>query len=218
MSLRFAMILGATGLVAVLAPACRLERGDYAGTIPAPPDSVRAAVAKGDFVPVAEYARTLPYDTLRGSGDRQRLMVGTRCDPGSKESNCRYGALATIEPWRDAHRIPDTLDLARGRVVARLMTADSAYPKLNLWPGDTTYWWVDRGGEGGDWRAVLVSSNPRRPPVIRDHADWHQSERGSPPPHVWRQSIARFAWSDRDEGLWITCLAWGCCQLDADMF
>jgi hypothetical protein len=95
-------------------------------------------------------------------------------------------------------------------VVARLTTADSSYAKLNVWPSDTTYWWVDRSRESGQWRAVLLSSRPERPPVFRK-ALWHPSERGGP--RVWRQAIARFEWSDKDEELWVTCLILGCCRL-----
>jgi hypothetical protein len=210
MRLRFPMIFAAAVLAAgALSLACRLERGEYPGGAAPPPAGAREGAAKGDFAGVVAYARTLPYDTLRGSGDRQRLMLGTRCSPWEKGSDCRYGPLVTIQPEHDAHRIPDTLDLARGRVVARVTTADSAYAKLNVWPNDTTYWWMDRVGR--KWRAVLLSSNPEHPAVIDTNAVWHPSERGGPA--VWRQAIARFAWSDRDESLWATCLAWGCCSL-----
>jgi hypothetical protein len=122
----------------------------------------------------------------------------------------------TIQPEHDSYQIPDTLDLAQGRVVARLMTADSGYAKLNVWPNDTTYWWVDRRREGGGWRAVLLSSRPERPPVIDSNAVWHPIEYGQRYP-VWRQAIARFEWRDTDEALWVTCLIWGCCRLDQDV-
>lgn len=194
----------------VLLPAC-IEKDQYAGSLAPPPEAVREAAMKGDFALVAAYARTLPYDTLHGSGDRQRLMLGTRCAPWSKDSNCRYGPLVTIEPERDSYRIPDTLDLARGRIVARLITADSAYAKLNVWPNDTTYWWVDRPQGARQWRAVLLSSRPDRPAVIDTNAVWHPSVPGGR--GVWRQAIARFEWSDNDEELWVTCLILGCCRL-----
>jgi hypothetical protein len=211
MSLRFPMLLAAAAFAAAaLLQGCRVERDEYAGFLAPPPDFVRAAAARGDFARVVAYARTLPYDTLPGSGDRQRLMVGKHCSPWSRDSDCRYGALVTIQPERDSWRIPDTLDLARGRVVARLTTADSSYAKLNVWPSDTTYWWVDRAREGGKWRAVLLSSRAGRPPVVRG-ALWHPSERGGA--RVWRQGIARFEWSDTDEELWATCLILGCCRL-----
>ena len=209
---RIPLVFAACILAAALAPACRLVRREDAGSAPPPPPDVRDAAAKGDFAAVVAYARGLPYDTLRGSGDRQRLMLGTRCAPWGRGSDCRYGPLVTIQPERDSHRIPDTLDLARGRIVARLMTADSGYAKLNVWPNDTTYWWMDRAG--GKWRAVLLSSSPDRPAKI-DTAVWHPSERGGPP--VWRQAIARFEWRDDDETLWVTCLVWGCCRIDDEI-
>ena len=212
MSIRISVIAAAAAgaAVAALTLGCRLERGEYGGAPEPPPPDVRDAAAKGDFTAVVAYARTLPYETVPGSGDRQRLMLGTRCAPGAPESDCRYGPLVTIQPQRDAHRIPDTLDLARGRVVARLMTADADYPKLNVWPNDTTYWWVDR--VGGRWRAVLLSSDPKRAAKVDTNAVWHPAEGQTQ--GVWRQSIARFAWRDTDEALWVTCLAWGCCQSD----
>ncbi len=211
MSIRFPIVIAAVACVL----GCRVERQERAGALAPPPADVREAAAKGNFAVVAAYARTLPYDTLHGSGDRQRLMVGTRCAPWGQGSDCRYGPLVTIQPEHDAYHIPDTIDLARGRVVARLMTADSAYRKLNVWPNDTTYWWMDRGGPGGKWRAVLLSSNPERPTVIDSSVVWHPSERGNPP--VWYQAIARFEWSDKDETLWVTCLVWGCCRLDDEI-
>lgn len=219
MSVRIPALVSATVAALVLSNACRFERetGD-AGASP-PPDDVRAAAAAGDFGAVAAYARGLSYDTLRGARDRQRLMVGKRCPPWAPGGDCRYGALARIEPQRDAYRIPDTVDLAAGRIVARLIAEDSAYAKLNLRAGDTTYWWVDR--PHGRWRSVLVSSDPKRSPVIDSAAVWHPttSDGAKREAYRWRQSIARFLWRETDEGLWVTCTMWGCCGIpDGDLF
>lgn len=217
MSVRITAVVSAALVAAALSLACRFERETGEAEAAPPPDSVRAAAAGGDFSAVAAYARALSYDTLRGARDRQRLMVGRRCPPWSPGGDCRYGALVRIEPQRDAYRIPDTVDLAAGRIVARLISEDSSYAKLNLRAGDTTYWWVDR--PHGRWRTVLVSSDPKQSPVVDTAAAWHPITPGAARREGprWRQSIARFLWRETDEALWATCTMWGCCQSD-DLF
>lgn len=208
-----------------VATACRTERVEQVPPPAAPPADVRAGAAKGDFAPVVAYARTLEYDTVAGAGDRQRLMVGRRCPPWAPGGDCRYGPLARIEPQSHAHQIPDTFDLAAGRVVARIITTDSAYRKLNLRANDTTYWWVDRpGGREGNWRAVFLSSDPGVHPVIVTNARlWHLAGRRSAErPYTerrysWGHASARFVWSERDEAVWATCTMYGCCQSADDL-
>jgi hypothetical protein len=202
----------AAAVAAALTPACRLERGEYTAAPAPPPPDVRAAAVEGRFRTVVEYARPLVYDTVPGAGDRQRLMSGRRCPPWAPGGDCRYGALARIEPQVDAHRIPDTVDLAAGRVVARIITEDSAYAKLNLRANDTTYWWIDR--RQGRWRSVFLSSDEKRQAVIDTTTVWHPATVGRT--YAWRQAIARFVWSERDEALWATCTMYGCCSSEEE--
>jgi hypothetical protein len=157
---------------------------------------------------VLAYARSLVYDTQPGAGDEQRLMVGTTCPPWTPGGNCVYGPRARIEPQRGAHAISDSNDLAAGRIVARILVTDSAYAKLNLRAGDTTYWWVYN--DGGYWRSTFVSSDTGVA-LTHDSLYFHVPR---DPSYKWRQAIARFYWEESDEGLWVTCTGSRCCKTD----
>jgi hypothetical protein len=92
-------------------------------------------------------------------------------------------------------------------VIARIITEDSAYAKLNLRANDTTYWWIDR--VKGRWRSAFLSSQ-RATAVIDTNAVWHPAAVGHG--YTWHQAIARFVWSEKDEALWATCTMFGCCR------
>lgn len=158
------------------------------------------------------YAESLEYDSNLGAGDEQRLMVGTTCPPWAGGGNCTYGPLARIEPQIGTHRIPDSSALASGRVIARVITVDSQYPKLGLRAGQVTYWWVDRRGPSNGWRSVLVSSDSTVALVHNDSLELHPvySEGHT---YSWRQALARFYWSETDEKLWSTCMNGYCCKM-----
>lgn len=151
---------------------------------------------------VLEYARRVPY--LEISGDSQRLMLGN-CP-----NDCRYGPLAHIDPASRSYEFNETA-LRAGRVLARVINVDTiAYPKLNLGPRDTVYWWVD--GARGALRSVLVSSRPEAPPLVLGfRREAHPEQRKG---FEWRQAQGRFYWRDADEMLWVAC-AWAeCCRTD----
>jgi hypothetical protein len=181
------------------------------GGVSAPAPLSVGSVDTASRARVVDYARHLPYDSERGAGDRQRLMVGTSCPP--PVGNCTYGPLARIEPQSGAHAIPDTTALARGWIVARIITEgrSGSYAKLNLWANDTTYWWIDKQGAGSTWRSVFISSDTSRALVRDPHSVYHRAGSGPRYVYTWRQSIARFLWSDADESLWVTCTKNGCC-------
>lgn len=180
---------------------------------PKPPPTPAAHFSDPDSVPrdsILAYARSLVFDTNYGAGDSQRLMLGTTCPPWAMGGNCTYGPLASIQPQVGSYRIPDSATLAAGRIIARIVTVDSQYAKLGLRGGDTTYWWVDTKGPMG-WRSVLVPSNPADSLVQRDTMEFHEADpNGS---YKWQQAIARFLWSDSDDGLWSTCTNGYCCKL-----
>jgi hypothetical protein len=166
---------------------------------PAPPFAGRA-IEQVPAAEVLEYARRVPFMGI--SGDSQRLMLGT-CP-----ADCRYGPLAHIEPASRSYELGDEA-LGAGRMLARVVNLDTiAYPKLNLGPRDTVYWWVD--GTGGRLRSVLVSSRPEVPPlVVGFRRVAHPEQRKG---FRWRQAQARFGWSETDEGLWVACDWAECCQ------
>jgi len=162
---------------------------------------------------ILAYARSLVFDTNYGAGDKQRLMVGTTCPPWAMGGDCTYGPLAMIQPQVGSYRIPDSATLAAGRIIARIITVDSQYPKLGLWAGDTTYWWVDGHGPT-QLRSVLVPSDSSHALVHRDTLEIHPVGMIAGYAYQWKQAIARFEWKDSDEQLWGTCSNGGCCKLN----
>ena len=149
------------------------------------------------------YGRSLDYDTVAGAGDRQRLMLGN-CP-----ANCRHGPLVRIEPERGTAAL-EIDDLAKGRIIGRIINEDTlGYPKLRLQPRDTVYWWVDRvDRDKGAGRSLFISTvdstSGRQQPgalVFTVHSEYQ-----------WRQAIARWVWSDADEGSWSSCTKNGCCR------
>jgi hypothetical protein len=152
-------------------------------------------------IDVLNSARGQDYDTSHGVGDYRRLMVGN-CP------ECGYGPHVRLHPVRGAWRFDSTM-LAEGRFLARLINLDAdSYPKFNLAPHDTVYWWVDRRGPGGTWQSVYVSSDLGMRTLRRDSL-YHD-------PHAtasrWGRSLARFLWQDTDEALWVACDMTGCCR------
>ncbi|MGH7537064.1 MAG: hypothetical protein ACREMF_00390 [Gemmatimonadales bacterium] len=155
---------------------------------------------------ILAYAISLHYDTVSGAGDEQRLMVGSSC-PGT----CTYGPLARIEPQSGSHAA-DTADLAAGRIIARIITTDSAYPKLGLRGGFTTYWWVDKKGPENNWRSVMVPAY-QADTLVHRGLELHEADTaGDGYNYEWKQSIARFYWKDTDELPWGTCTSSRCCR------
>ena len=155
-----------------------------------------------------DYAKGLPYDSVSGAGDEQRLLL--RIEVRGKDTTRFYGPFARIEPVLGEFQV-DSASLADGRVIARIWSS-GPYPKLNLQAG-WTYWWVD--GVGGKWRSVLISASPGRRDTSRlefhDYRDPRDSEyQKSRSP--WRQDVARFVWTESDELLWRNCTESGCCR------
>jgi len=152
---------------------------------------------------VLAYARGLPYETSFGAGDDQRLLV-------RQDSIIRYGPNARIEAMKGAAGLTRD-DLARGRIVARLLNRDQEpYAKLALGSRDTTYWWVDSVATG-QWRSLYISSDstiaPVRTTVRLEDASVHGDTR-------WGQSLARWIFDENDEETWVTCGQLYCCRTD----
>ncbi|HEV8304491.1 MAG TPA: hypothetical protein VGQ25_06015 [Gemmatimonadales bacterium] len=145
---------------------------------------------------IVEHGRRLDFDELDGVGDQQRLMLG-RCD-----SSCSYGPLATIQPYRNTHRI-NSAQQDSGVIVARIIS-DGAYPKFNIHGRDTVYWWVRL--RKGDSVSVFASTAPEVRARVSDLAITPHS------PRTYNRALARWVWTDRDEEAWVTCDGGRCCR------
>jgi len=157
-------------------------------------------IDSASHIGVLSIARGQDYDTSHGVGDYGRLMVGS-CP------ECSYGPRVRLHPVRGAWRFDRTM-LAEGRFLARLINRDAdSYPKLNLAPHDTVYWWVDRRGPDSTWRSVYVSSELRM--AFKTDSLYHDPHRSA---SRWGRTLARFVWQDTDEALWVTCDTYGCCK------
>lgn len=134
-------------------------------------------------------AARVVFDTVLGAADAQPLLI----------TNGRRTGWAKIEPARDVYRL-DSIELARGRVVARI-SAESAYAPLGLGRG-LNWWWIDK--RGGKWRSVMYSEARRGKTVLNvfDHLIFHAG-------YDWEQSIARFVFFDSTAAIWINTLK-GC--------
>jgi hypothetical protein len=181
-------------LVAVAAGAAM-----WSGCRPVRPEALITSPGGIDSAPrtgVLSIARAQDYDASHGVGDYRRLMVGSA-----------YGPHVSLRPERGAWRF-DSVTLAEGRFLARLINFDAdSYPKFNLAPHDTVYWWVDRRGPGGTWRSVYVSSNPGI--ALKTDSLYHDPHANASP---WGRTLARFLWQDTDEALWVACDMTGCCR------
>jgi hypothetical protein len=188
---------GAAALCAVVTLGC--DTGERA---PAEPPFSGQPIDQAPRAAVLDYARAQRY--VQVSGDSQRLMVGAFPD-------ARYGPRAHIDPVSGGFKQGDSASLGRGRVLARVINVDTiSYPKLNLGPQDTVYWYVD--GSGGRLRSILISTRPDSRPLIKGLRRERHPENGKD--FKWRQAEARFMWSDTDEQLWVACDVWDCCRTD----
>lgn len=145
------------------------------------------------------------FDSVRGAGDEQRLMINPPC-PGP----CRHGPLATIQPEKKSHQHTDA-DLQEGRIIAKLFLnpgQTQSYAKLGLSPGIVTYWWVKKTSPTGG-RSVYIANDPSRRTLIAVDTTFQID---SHPNYEFKQALARWVWSDNDEMAWGTCKNDGCCR------
>jgi hypothetical protein len=151
--------------------------------------------------------RNVDFDSVKGAGDEQRLMINPPCPPGP----CRHGPLAIIQPEKKSHQHTDA-DLQEGRIIAKLFLRPGQtqnYPKLGLYPGSVTYWWVHQTSAGGG-RSVYIrydtGQHVMSAAVDTTFAlDQHSN-------YEFKQALARWGWSDRDETAWGTCKRDACCR------
>jgi len=168
---------------------------------PAPPPFSGQPVDQVPRGTVLDYGRAQKYVAI--SGDSQRLMIGTF-------PQATYGPRAHIDPVAGGFR-QDSTSLRAGRLLARVVNDDSiAYPKLNLGPRDTVYWWVQE--TRGQLRSILISTRADAQTLVKGFRVESHPENGKD--FKWRQAEARFVWSDRDEELWVACQIWECCRTD----
>jgi hypothetical protein len=177
---------------------------------------------------VLAYAQRLEFDSTPGAADEQRLVTDPQCDSTKalKASQaraahigaavrkvlsdstlqllmgCTVGPRVRIDPEIGAYRIGEA-GVQEGRIIARMVNLEPiAYPKLNLQPRGTTYWWVDR-----KTRSYYVSADTTIA-MVRDTLVYHKE-----PEYVrWRQAIARFLVVDKDDKTWTACDSLYCCN------
>jgi hypothetical protein len=166
-----------------------------------------------DTTQVRACVNSLSFDTVASVGDEQRLLVRVPLDSGAvchgdPTHGCRHGPLAKIEPVIGAdERSASAID--QGIIIARLFLRDSSesYPKLNLAPGDTTYWWVRRlSADSATSKYLRIShgqvlETPLDTIMIAHH-----------PEEEYMMSLARFIWDDGDEKTQGTCQPGSCCH------
>lgn len=173
------------------------------------------------------YAESLQFDNTLGAADEQRLVTDPLCDSTKAlkasqartehigavarkvlpESTlqllmgCTVGPRVRVEPEIGAYRIGEA-GIREGRIIARMVNLEAiAYPKLNLQPHGTTYWWVD------GYRSVYVPADTMVA-TVRDTLVLHRE-----PEYVrWRQAIARFLVVDNDDKTWTACDSLYCCN------
>jgi hypothetical protein len=152
----------------------------------------------------------LEFDTTETFGDEQRLMIrtlgpGPRCH-GDTTYSCRYGPLAKIEPVKGAHTYGDSA-LGKGRIIARMFipaTETDSYPKFQMAPGDTTYWWVNTGKDSS-----YFVRHPHQGGNVATLAK--PLQRNQHPPDAFLQGVARWVWDDNDEKVNGSCGS-ACCR------
>jgi hypothetical protein len=158
----------------------------------------------------------LEFDELPAAGDRQRLMIydpgpGPGCPGADSIQNCRYGPLATIQPLKGSHKYDDD-DLAEGRIIARMFVDSEetqGYPKFNLTPADTTYWWVRKHASPDSAKSVFVST------ATGQHMDslvtLTRPLEVEPHPDGFKQGLASWVWVPDDEKANGSC-GQACCR------
>ena len=211
---RWTRIAGAMAAVAVAVSAWACERpggggGGGQGTTArqsaaphrvVPPDSIDATTRAR----IEAQIKTAAFDAVTGAADERPLTVGVCPD-------CGPGPRARIEPETTSYRIPIDSVYA-GRIVARMVNLDKTqgYRKYGLPPGGTVYWYVDRGPNG--LRSILYPDPAAggTPSVVVDTLiiDDHRGAK-----HFWKQSLARWIYSDTDDGGWAVCTETGCCRV-----
>ena len=89
---------------------------------------------------ILDYLGDLKFDRRDGASHEQRLLVGC-------PDRCRLGPQVLVQPEKRSHNNShDDLATGPGRIVARFINRDlkEGYSRLNLAPGDTVYWAVDK--------------------------------------------------------------------------
>lgn len=167
-----------------------------------------------DIDQVRACVNSLTFDPVAAVGDEQRLLVrddgGSPCFNDSTHTHtCRHGPLAKIEPVIGADE-RDTSALNQGAIIARLFLRGhetESYPKLNLAPEDTTYWWVQRQSDStATSRYLRVSKGQVFDTIVGTIKIEHHPE------EEYLMSLARFIWDDGDEKTQGSCQPGSCCH------
>jgi hypothetical protein len=196
---------------------------------PEPAENCPKGRAPGTERELSACLQNITFDAAYEVSDSQPLTIidssgsgGLSCPgdaPGSR-LRCAYGPLAKIEPVIGGHLYSDK-ELMEGRIVAKLWIPGSEtkkYPKYNLAPGDSTYWWVqtDSSRQAGSSVFILrsgrvvVPSAPR--PLHREpyeEANFKGSGLDYSARKFWR-AAARWIWTLIDETAKVKCGSGSC--------
>ncbi len=150
-------------------------------------------------------------------GDRQRLMVvdkksGPACPGAPEVHNCRLGPLGRIQPESHSNQWPDRTIVQQGRIIA-LMTLESSdedYPKLALFRGHKTYWWVKKGVADSAGISMYISDSVKSDGTlyfVRKALRTYEYRMGQ-----FQHPLARWIWVPDDETTKGTCSSSSSCK------
>jgi hypothetical protein len=222
---RLTFSVGTALCIGVMAGACCPK----APNAPEPAEGCPKGRAPGTEQELSACLRNITFDGAYEVSDSQPLTIidsmtagGMVCpgDTTGSRLRCSYGPLAKIEPVIGGHLYSDK-ELMEGRIVAKLWIPGSEtkkYPKYNLNPGDSTYWWVqtDSSRQAGSSvflrrsGRVVVPSQPR--PLHREpyqEASFEGSGLDYSARKFWR-AAARWIWTLIDETAKVKCGSGSC--------
>jgi hypothetical protein len=150
-------------------------------------------------------------------GDRQRLMVfdgkpGPACPEAPKLRNCRLGPLGRIQPESLSNQGTDRTLEQQGRIIARMMleSRDEDYPKLAMFRGHRTYWWVKKGTGGAAGISMYISDSVKADGTLYFVKKSLKTERFSG--GEFRHPLARWIWVPDDETTKGSCNSSSSCK------
>jgi hypothetical protein len=145
---------------------------------------------------IQTYLGKLQFDDREGPGDVQFLVVGC-------PAACRVGPEVAIQPEKRNYRnSKESLMLGPGRIIARFINHDltEGYPALNLAPGDTVFWAVDRvkpvDRNRSTGRSLYISLKGLREKSKSAVKPGSLRIQEHPDKESWKQSLARWVPTD----------------------
>ncbi len=163
---------------------------------------------------ILAYARTLRFHPEQPPTGETRQLTVIVTPPHTPPGGKRYalGPEARVaSEWCAHENQPADLASGAGRVVARI-NSSAAYPSLKL-PQGQSFLWVDQLDSAATTaRAVIIPNQPvRQVETMLLRIMWHHDDM----PANWNVPQARWVFDPRDDDLWVTCVTFGCCVMEA---